>query len=401
MNIKKTGLVMILGLLLVGAAGFSSRSTASTSKKSHIPSPHSMVQEPVGPTSAGSWPATAVHAPLSGISGKVLDPDGNGVAGATVMAFPASRSLRRCCMQAPSTPMTKTDLEGWFRFENIHPGVELIAFKSAGTLVSRVVDTPGPHFLSFPQGKLIEGIVRDEEGNLLPDVHLRAHVRPNLAAALQMGRPPETASDATGSFVIGPIAPGTSVLVEASLSGYRPVRTTVLVDGTSPVLFTPLVMKRGERLTGSIVAADGSPLSGVVLTARQRNGASFQVRSSEDGTFEISGIGHGEIQLSARLSGFADSTFSVPGTEAPVEIELRKSRSLGGRVSSSRTGLYAVAVEGNSRYRTPVQPDGSFHFVGLSAGHVRILIESEDRNILTSRQVLLDENPALLTISLQ
>ena len=125
------------------------------------------------------------------------------------------------------------------------------------------------------------------------------------------------------------------------------------------------------------------------------------VRSSEDGTFEFSGIGHGEIQLSARLSGFADSTFSVPGTEAPVEIELRKSRSLGGRVSSSRTGLYAVAVEGNSRYRTPVQPDGSFHFVGLSAGHVRILIESEDRNILTSRQVLLDENPALLTISLQ
>lgn len=316
------------------------------------------------------------------------------------MAFPASRSLRRCCMSAPTTPLAKTDFEGRFRFAGIHPGVELVAFKTAGQLVSRVVETSGPHLLSFPGGKSITGIVQDGEGNLLSNVKVRAFVRPVRGAALRMGHPLETVSDATGSYSINPVAPGTSVLLEVSLSGYRPVRATVLVEMSAPVASPLLIMKRGARLAGSIVSSDGSPLSGVLLTARQRDGILVQVSSSDDGRFEIRGIGEGEIQLTAQLSGFTNATVSVPGAGAPVEIRLLRARSIEGKIYSARTGLFAVAVQGNSRHRTPVQSDGSFFFSNISGRNVRILIESKDRNILASRRVDLDDPLAGLSISL-
>ncbi len=400
LDIKKTGLIILFGLLLLGLVAILTRSTSPSPESFQFPSPHSVVSEPADPTSAGSIPAKPVHFETKWLSGRILDTEGVGVAGATVLAFPATRSLRRCCMQAPSTPLTKTDPDGWFRFSNLHPGVELIAFKSVEMLVSRVVDTSGPHILTFPQGKFLEGIVQDEEGNPVKNALLRAYVRPDRAASLKMGQPVENKSDSNGSFRIGPVAPGTSVLLEATRPGYQVVRATVRVEASAAVSRSILTLKNGERLTGSIVSSDGTPLPGVLLTARQRDGVSLQVRSSADGIFEISGIGQGEVQLSAQLPGFAESTLSVPGTGNRVKIELRKIRSLQGKIASPRTGLYAVVVEGNSRYRTPVQSDGTFHFAHLSSGHVRILIESEDRNILASRRVVLDGTPANLSISL-
>jgi hypothetical protein len=304
-------------------------------------------------------------------------------------------------MQAPSTPETKTDSEGWFRFENLHPAVELIAFKGTGALISRVVDNAGPHYLSFLPGKTLEGVVQDEEGNALSNVQLNAFVRPNRAAALQMGSPVQGVSHSDGNFSIGPIAPGTSILLEASLSGFRPVRKTVLVEETNVVDFTTLVMKKGESLSGSIVSIDGKPLSNVLLIARQRDGISMETYSSSNGVFEIDGLGRGEIQLSAQLPGYMNRSLSLSETKSGVQLQLKKAHTVDGRITPVQTGLYAVVVEGNSRFRTPIAADGTFHLSRISTGEVKIFIESQDRNILASRQVRLDETLASLSISLK
>ena len=178
-------------------------------------------------------------------------------------------------------------------------------------------------------------------------------------------------------------------------------RSTVLVtDGTAPA-FQQIILQKGDHLTGSIASANGTPLSNVLLTAHQKDGVSIQVRSSKEGTFEISGLAQGEVQIVAQLPGFISSSVSVFDTSDTVQIELRKSQSLDGRISPAQSGLYAVVVDGYSRFRTPVAPDGTFHLPTLSSGHVKILIESEDRNILTSRQVELNETLTNVSISLQ
>ncbi len=394
-------IIIIFGALILGLIAFGARKNASILQKSLIPSPHSVVQEPVEPTSTGSIPTTPVHEEKTSLTGRILDMWGNGVSGATVLAFPATRSLRRCCMSAPTTPMTKSGQDGWFSFLDLHPGVELVAFKGVGALVSRVVETSGPHILTFTQGKFIEGVVQDSEGNLVSNATLRTYVRPNRAAALQMGSAVESVSKNDGSFKIGPIAPGTSVLLEGTASGYCSVRKTVTIEEGSPLEQLSLILEKGTSLLGSIATANGTPLSNVLLTARQRNGVSIEVRSSSKGDFEITGLKEGEIQVVAQLPGFVSSTVSVFGTDSTLQIELRETKSINGHLSPTQTGLYAVVVHGNTRYRTPIAPDGSFHLSNLSSGSIKILIESEDRNILSSRQIELEDKVTDLSITLQ
>ncbi len=394
-------LIIIFGALILGLIAFGGRKNSSILQKRDIPSPHSVVQEPVEPTSTGSISTTPVHESKTTLTGRIVNSLGNGVSDATVLAFPATRSLRRCCMSAPNTPMTKSDKDGWFSFKDLHPGVELVAFKGVRALVSRVVETAGPHILTFSLGKYMEGTIRDTEGALLPNAKLKAYVRPNRAAAIQMGNTVISVSGNDGSFRIGPIAPGTSVLLEGSASGYCPVRTTVTIKEGVPVEHLSLIMEKGKRLAGSIATANGTPLANVHLTARQRNGVQIEVRSTSEGDFEITGLQEGEIQIVAKLPGFVSSTVSVFEPQNSLQIELRESQSITGKIIPAQTGLYAVVVDGDSRYRTPIAPDGSFRLSDLSSGSIKILIESEDRNILSSRQIDLHKNLTNLSITLK
>jgi len=394
-------LIIIFGALILGLIAFGGRKNSSILQKRDIPSPHSVVQEPVEPTSTGSISTTPTHEIKTSVSGRILDIWGKGVSGATVLAFPATRSLRRCCMSAPTTPMTKSDNNGDFSFSDIHPGVELVAFKGASSLISRVVETAGPHILTFPQGKFLVGVAHDSEGNLVTNATFRTYVRPNRAAALQMGSAVESHSKKDGSFKIGPIAPGTSVLLEGTASGYCSVRTTVTIEEGAPLDPLSLLFERGKRLIGSIATSDGTPLPNVQLTARQKNGVLVEVQSSSTGEFEISGLKEGETQIVAKLPGFVSTSVSVFGTEGSLQIELHKAQSIDGHIIPAQTGLYAVVVNGGSRYRTPIAPDGSFHLSDLSGGSIKILIESEDRNILSSRQIDLHKNLTNLSITVK
>ncbi len=97
MNKKTSGIITILGIILLGGVGLSGRTTESAQGPRNIPTPLTGLENTAHPTLADLPSPSPVHRELAGVHGRVLDAAGLAVAGATVMAFPASRSMGRCC----------------------------------------------------------------------------------------------------------------------------------------------------------------------------------------------------------------------------------------------------------------------------------------------------------------
>jgi large repetitive protein len=216
------------------------------------------------------------------LAGRIVDPKGGPVIGATVRLVPGGPT--------PGSPTTATTgSSGSFHFDDASENGNTLRVEAPGFVAterSGLRSGPIPRPLSLSIGTPIEGVV------LMPDKRTpaaRALVRFEGAAP---SRWTETRRD--GGFRVEGVAGTGSVVADAGPDGRGSAPLSSSSEKVTVVL-APTATVRGRIID----TATGAPIAGVAVTASGRPGAIFGGRSDARGQYAVTGLAPGSYTLSA------------------------------------------------------------------------------------------------------
>lgn len=200
-----------------------------------------------------------------GVAGRVLDPDGNPLKGATVRAL---KTRVRPGLHRRAT----TDAEGSFRLSGLDgdAGFALAAFHSShGTALSGLLVAAQGEVLEGVELRLmrfasIRGVVSGPDGRPFQGARvaldgIRGFMKEEARSA------PMVISDEEGRFLFEKLVPGKYRLA-ASRNDLRSAASELtLLEGES--LDSPLTLENGLALSGLVVDPSGQPVDDVLVTA--------------------------------------------------------------------------------------------------------------------------------------
>lgn len=297
------------------------------------------------------------------IVGRVLDPEGSPVAGASVMQFGPDDFSRG--------PL-KTGADGGFSVEEAEPGTWRLSARAegfAGSPAREVEVKAGEDSvveLRLERGGVVEGVVRGLEGSELD----RCRV---------LGGGAETRVQPDGSFRLEGVRPGRVTVRAMVVPGGR--ARSVVVDLPDPAepAWVEIDFGGGATLTGTVTRAGlGVPgLAVSVIAVGGTEGAS--TTTGEDGAWRVEGLEPGEYQVQVRTPGAEVLTGQHLVLEGDLRLDLEvPAGGLEGRVLDRETGLplAGAAVEArrvgipemvrrassgeDGRYRLGELPDGEY-----------------------------------------
>ena len=360
------------------------------------------------------------------IQGRVLSPDGKGVAGAHVfleMRAPGEPASRRGRL----TPLlgrhrVTTSRDGTFATAALGPGILRVRAEHLGQGTVRSDPLPigaGPNpevVLRFPAPAFVEGRVIGEEGRPATGAHV-AWYGDGGPQGLQA---PETTVGRDGSFRLGPLPPGAGTL-EASWPDLSWTRITVTAaDGRVPVQRhrTALSLAQGERRRGVdlVLRQRDRAIEGVVVNARGEpvDGAAVQVApdsstddwvstiavrkaiSAPDGRFLLDGLPSGAYVVTVSHEDHPETQMhAVRAGRRDLRVRLATGARVSGKVVGSggtpveAFTVVAVAAPPAGRFTYSVgteegvrrslrAPDGVFELGPLAAGRHEIYVLSSD-----------------------
>lgn len=271
---------------------------------------------------------------LARLRGRVVDAAGAAAAGAEVTLHPGPALAAAFDKDGVAPGSVVADGAGGFELA-APPGVLALSAATDGAYgVALGVEVP-------PEGRddvvvtveaqaHLAGVVVDAAGAPVPGAEVHVYLRTDAT-----NRRYEVAADAAGRFVLNDVWPAGTTL-EALAPGH---------GASAPVKFVPrpgerrdgLVLRLGaaRRLTGRVVDAEGAPVAGARVRARQQRGRwlSDTVRTDGDGRFAVDGVSDGPHLLVVQVEGQPRLQRSgvTPGTD--VEVVLHG----GGRVRGALT----------------------------------------------------------------
>lgn len=293
-------------------------------------------------------PLTITLQAASIVSGKVTDPEGRPIAGATLaMSRERSRSFGGRSMMMNFVIDDQTDATGQFRFEDVEPGKVSIEASAAGRQPKQMpaIDIPQGKDLTdlqfvLDQGAVLEGRVTTEDGTPVPGAQV-GPLREGEPLAFRGFGPGRTETDGDGVYQLDGLTPG-SVSIEATESAHpRAVKTIELKPGRNVL---DLVMSGGQRVGGRVVDEAGIPIVGASLSLRTSEfgpiGNGPEAHSGNDGSFQFTGVNAGIYLLDASRDGY--STLAEPlrvTVEAAPVAGLVITLKRGGTIYGSLVGL--------------------------------------------------------------
>ena len=233
------------------------------------------------------------------LAGRVLDEEGNPLAGAEVRAEGTDRRAR-------------TDGNGVFRLTGLRQVRHDLRVRFEGEAFPIAIDASGGVEIRALPGSTISGTVRDPSGRPLAGVRVVAEKDPPPPRPEQGEDAGDLAWDRTdhrGRFRIGGLSPGAHA-VRVSDGGLRwcegearrgvPAGTTDLVLTAAPTWFESSMV-----LYGRVLARGGRPAEGVAVTASPEafRGPVRTVVCTEDGRFRIAGLSAGPHRVAADRPG--------------------------------------------------------------------------------------------------
>ena len=249
------------------------------------------------------------------IEGRVLGPDGTGVAGVMVRAERADGDFDQVAqLEAPwvwtVSAFVRTDATGAFRIGQLSQGPHDVAALPSPSYappatVRRDAGATGVDFrlrpavsatvtVLGPQGTPMEGAlvvaVRDRNQAFLLSQLFAEHATgwSTTATTSADGRAVLLGLDPDGTFVLGARAPSSASLADSIVKSWRPADATLRLGAGLPV-------------AGVARDAAGTPLHGAYVECRDSNGVSRSVVTKEDGSFRFTGLAAGTVQLEARF----------------------------------------------------------------------------------------------------
>jgi len=187
-------------------------------------------------------------------------------------------------------------------------------------------------------GGLIEGTVRDTDGNPVVGARVRLHSQ----SAWDWGEQRDktlAGSDATGLFAFRGVSEGRyNLYVDAK--GYSTAwQGNIQIIGSSERTGIEVTLHKGEELKGIVLNKDdGEPVPGVLVTVRSK-GAQGKGVTGPEGNFTITSIPEGPYYVTTKLEGFA--TFSKRRMNAEADgmlhVEISKQPYIKGVVIDDKT----------------------------------------------------------------
>jgi protocatechuate 3,4-dioxygenase beta subunit len=344
---------------------------------------------------AGSPVATTLELrPAAALSGLVVDARGRPVPGALVLA---PRSNRQALSRA----------DGRFRLTRLLPrgSYELTVQKEGFPRTTAAARTGAagrevpPLRIVLGEGQRIRGKVLDREG------------RP-VAAGLTLtaeeygGGEPErsvTSVDAQGAFELRDLSPGRFEL-RAVARGFAPARRTGIEVGAGPeaVELGVVTLEPGTAIEGVVTDSAGSPVAGAEVIARSNEPVRSWFQEPEppspyitgtDGRFRIVDLRRGDhVDLEVHHPAYAPAqalAVEVP-TPEPLHVELKRARSLAGRVVGPRgepvpgallSRIEELRIGGGSQGSAftlgQTGADGTFRVTGLAPGTLNLEVSAD------------------------
>jgi uncharacterized GH25 family protein len=319
------------------------------------------------------------------LSGRVVDGDGNAIAGATIQVFDRDSAQGR------------SDAEGRFTLKGLKAGRFSVNVSKSGFEPQNLqLEVPGKETLfTLVRAGRIAGNVQAKGRESLPGFQIMATRRDasgGISSRSQSYQP-----DPTGKFEIE-VGQGTYVLW-AMVPGFAPSRSAeVAVKSGERVEGVVIDLVPGATIRGSVTAAGtGEPISGasISMTPSRDDLMNFDwglpgATSQPDGSFVLEGVPEGTITLTATHAQYAQAT--VPGISvraggtAAARIELSAGGRIRGVVTSGGQPLSGARVNAwKSDGLTYVGkdavtgPDGRFEIKPLPAGDYMLGVQRGGR----------------------
>lgn len=313
------------------------------------------------------------------LTGRVIDPDGNPLAGASVQLDP-SRIARPFGGGSPGMWQAQTDSNGEFALDGLAPGETSILFNKQGFLFKRkifeITDKDARVEIQLMRGKNLRGIVVDEAGSPVAAADV------SVSSAAADARWSGARSDADGSFTLEGLA-NTRYAVTARKRGYL---DAVLkeVDVANAQTIT-LTLRRGGSISGRVTGLSEAELGDVWVSATSMTSRA-RAQTDSTGAFRIDGVSDGVVTVMAAVTG--NQTRQTPpkqvevrgGTAAPVELEFGQGNSVSGHVRRRGNGVERAAVQFSPQEQglpngyAYSASDGSYRVDGLGSGKYRVYV---------------------------
>ena len=306
--------------------------------------------------------------PALDYTGRVVDPEGNAIAGAEVRLLGASTGEQRL---APLAERFTSDARGEFTFhapdgavlEAHHPergtGRGVVGFE---TQVSKLLVITLDSDVTERALATIAGRVIDADGEPVADAVVRAvyEVDNRAAHGADLHPTAETATEPDGRFVLRQLDRGEYTLV-ASAPGHATGRETGVASGASDVV---LELGQEARIEGIVIDEDGAALPAFTVVAQvpigalERRTAAVQSVFDSEGRFAIEGLEAGSYLVRVFAHGrapSAETTLTAPSA-SPARFVLSGGGVIegvvtsagGGPIENARVTLEGGAGEGAS-----------------------------------------------------
>jgi protocatechuate 3,4-dioxygenase beta subunit len=344
------------------------------------------------------------------MEGRVLDPQGNGLAGVSVKPFSMMG------LGAGKSVLSASD--GAYRVDGLSLEMPALLVLRAPGWVQRMSQgdlsdmtgdaKPKPGDVvkkdwTMTAAATVRGRVVDAQGAPVPDARVRASSGSSMSFLGEVMGDAGAMTATDGSYVLFDVDPtGEKVTVWAAADGFVSGKTkdvAVAVGGSATA--PDLVLSRGATIRGVVLDASGRPAAGArveVSTHRDdgdpmesmrdmmRGGTGRAVRTGADGSFVVPTVAAGTTTLTATAEGAAAArrTVKVEAEKDPARVELRLKAS--GRVTGTVVDAQgkavanaSVGVEGGGEDDAYVAPktsttgsDGGFALDGLPLGRVSV-----------------------------
>lgn len=357
--------------------------------------------------------AVTLH-PALRLSGRVVDPGGEPVAGARIVL--TAEWQRGGAMSMRSAGHAESDEEGRFLFEDVEPGtVRLMAFAEGrqpaelgGIAAPPGKDVEGIELVLAP-GAVVEGRVLDAAGKPVAGAMVQP-VESEMGARMRMSS--GGATDGDGLYRIEGLAPGTRSIEAQDGQGRRAVGELEVRPGTNRL---DLRFRGGHEIAGRVLDPEGAPAAGaeVALTSAGRMGGEQQTVSGTDGAFRLDDVEDGEYRLLASKEGYArteSDPLRVAGAAVSgIEIRLQAGGALTGRLLGlDADELPRVGVRAMSRgapfqaQQSGADYEGRYRIPNLGPGEWLVVAEVHgDSGRRAEGQVTLEPGAAEAVLDLE
>ncbi|MFA6244682.1 MAG: sigma-70 family RNA polymerase sigma factor, partial [Candidatus Hydrogenedentales bacterium] len=257
---------------------------------------------------------------------------------------------------------------------------------------------PGQHLegitLEMSPGLTLDGVVVDTTGAPIPGAAILLGEVPCQYTVSPGSKAEKVAKDAVaksaqdGSFSVTDLSPGPHVF-GVYCAGYAAGSARVVVSSGSPQPPVRVVLAKGGVLRG-VVRLGGSPHEGVFVLAVAAAGgasASDEVVTAADGTFELTNVQPGEVEVRAKLvvwpTDFGGRSLSQAATvsdghvtavdiDFPAEVgRLEGSVGVTGEPKLDGIVYGTVPVPGGREEHFSLLNDGQFRFEQVPSGILR------------------------------